>query len=350
MKERGMDLFQNRSLRNVLKMVLQGEKQFSGMHRLVFFLFLFGSTLFYSCEYKHPDLDKEEISQKTKDSLSYLYKYHYTLNKNFEVWSDTVKLAQLPFKDKFVTITKGDRVVVAEFMVQPSDTVDSVWVKVARDQKTQGWIHKSDVVNQLVPVNIGSQSIFLFSHTHASYSLIVVALALAIFLFRIYRKKKLLLVYFNDINSVYPLMLCFLLAFSATIYETMQMFAPDTWQHFYFNPSLNPFKVPFILSIFILSVWAYIIVFFASLEELFHQLSISSALLYLLGLAVCCIFCYFFFIIATSFYVGYICLFMFFYVLIKKINSRMTYKYRCGKCGALMKEKGECPSCGAINQ
>lgn len=341
---------QNRSVDWLLSGIRRVGRLCVGMRCLLFFITLILSVAFCSCEYKHPDLNKEEISQKTKDSLTYLYKYHYTLNKNFEVWSDTVKLAQLPFKDKFVTISKGDRVVVAEFMVQPSDTVDSVWVKVARDQKTQGWIHKSEVVNLLVPVNIGSQSIFLFSHTHASYSLIVVSLALAIYLFRIYRKKKLLLVYFNDINSVYPLMLCFLLAFSATIYETMQMFAPETWQHFYFNPSLNPFRVPFILSVFILSVWAFIVVFLASLEELFRQLSISSAFLYLLGLAVCCIFCYFFFIIATSFYVGYICLAFFFYILAKKINGRMTYKYRCGKCGALMKEKGECPSCGAINQ
>lgn len=35
------------------------------------------------------------------------------------------------------------------------------------------------------------------------------------------------------------------MAFSATVYETMQVFVPDTWEHFYFNPTLSPFKVPF---------------------------------------------------------------------------------------------------------
>ncbi len=349
MKRKEQDFLHKKAIMSLLNAFRRAKLLF-GMHSLLLFFTLFLSVTFYSCKYTEPKIDKEEISDKSKDSLYQLYHYHYTLNKNLEAWSDTVKLAQLPFKDKFVTITKGDRVVVAEFMVQPSDTVDSVWVKVARDQKTQGWVHESTIVDNFVPVNPGSQAIFVFSHTHASYSLIIVTLVLAIYLFRVYRKKKLMLVYFNDINSVYPLMLCFLLAFSATIYESMQMFAPETWQHFYFNPTLSPFKVPFILSVFVLSMWAFIVVFLASLEELFRQLSPTSAFLYLLGLAACCIFCYFFFIIATSFYIGYLFLAYFFYLLMKKVNGRMTYKYRCGKCGALMKDKGECPSCGAINQ
>jgi len=350
MKKRNQEILQSQWAVPVIKIAHRARLFCGGMRSLLFFFTLFLSVVFYSCKYNEPNLDKEEIPQKTKDSLSYLYKYHYTLNKNFEVWSDTVKLAQLPFKDKFVTINKGDRVVVAEFMVQPSDSVDSVWVKVARDEKTQGWIHKSTVVNNFVPVDLESQAIFLFSHTHASYSLIVVTLVMAIYLFRVYRKKKLMLVYFNDINSLYPLMLCFLLAFAATLYESVQMFAPETWQHYYFNPTLSPFKVPLVLGVFVLSLWAFIVVFLASLEDLFHELSASSAFLYLLGLAACCIFCYFFFIIATSFYVGYVFLLFFFYILVKKVNGRMTYKYRCGKCGALMKEKGECPSCGAVNE
>jgi hypothetical protein len=350
MKKRDQEILQNKPAVSAFKAVRQARLLCGGMRGLLLFFILLFSVAFYSCNYPEPNLDKKEIAEKTKDSLSYLYKYHYTYNKNLEVCADTVKLAQLPFKDKFLMVNKGDRIVVAEFMVQPSDTVDSVWVKVARDEKTQGWVHESTIVNDFVPVDFLSQAIFLFSHTHASYSLIVVALVMAVFLFRIYRKKKLMLVYFNDINSVYPLMLCFLLAFAATLYESVQIFAPETWQHFYFNPTLSPFKVPLILSVFVLSMWAFIVIFLASLEDLFHQLSTSSAFLYLFGLAACCIFCYFFFIIATSYYVGYPALLFFFYILVKKVNGRMTYKYRCGKCGALMKDKGECPSCGAVNE
>ncbi len=350
MKESIRKIWQSKLTESALAVVHRAESLCGGMRGLLFFFTLFLSVAFYSCKYAEPNLDNEKLSQKAKDSLTYLYKYHYTLNTNLEVSSDTVELAQLPFKGKYIAVHKGDRVVVAEFMIQPSDTVDSVWVKVAHDQDVQGWIHESKVVRHFVPVDSISQFMYLFSNTHVAYSLVLVAFVLAIYLFRVYRKKKLMVVYFNDINSVYPLMLCFLLAFSATVYESMQLFAPETWQHYYFNPSLSPFNVPLILSIFVLSVWFFIIVLLASLDDLFHQLSFSAAFFYLIGLGACCIFCYFFFILATSFYVGYLFLLAFFYILVKKINGRMTYKYRCGKCGALMKEKGECPSCGAINQ
>ncbi len=51
-----------------------------------------------------------------------------------------------------------------------------------------------------------------------------------------------------------------LLAFSATVYESMQVFVPETWQHFYFNPTLSPFKVPLVLSVFLMSLWMFVIV------------------------------------------------------------------------------------------
>lgn len=333
-----------------LKTISRKSICYNSMHYILLFVTVLLSFTLYSCHYVRPNFEKMELSEKTKDSLSYLYNYHYTLNTNFEVVSDSINLALLPVKDKFVTVHKDDRVVVAEFMIQPADSVDSVWVKVARDQETQGWIHQSEVVKHFVPVDSISQFIYLFSHTHASYSLALVALVLIIFIFRIYRKKRLRLVYFNDINSVYPLLLCFLLAFSATTYETIQVFAAEAWKHYYFNPTLSPFKVPMILSVFLLSVWAFIIVFLASLEDLYRQLTFSAAFFYLVGLGACCIFCYFFFIYATAFYIGYPVLLLFFIILVKKINGRMRYKYRCGKCGALMAEKGKCGVCGAINE
>lgn len=114
------------------------------------------------------------------------------------------------------------------------------------------------------------------------------------------------MVYFNDIDSLYPLLLCLLMAFCATIYESIQVFAPETWQHFYFNPTLSPFKVPLVLSAFLMGIWLFIVVLLAVLDDLFRQLSPAAAVFYLLGLASCCIFCYFFFILTTSIYVGYL--------------------------------------------
>lgn len=203
-----------------------------------------------SCRYSRPSLDDEGISDKTRDSLTYLYDRHYTLNTNLEVVQDSVVLACLPVKDCYNTLYRGDRVVVAEFAIHSADSVDSVWVKLAHSQEIQGWIGEREMMQAFVPTDSISQFIYLFSDTHASYFVIIFALFIGAWVFRLFRRKQLKIVYFNDIDSVYPLLLCLLMAFSATVYETMQVFVPETWEHFYFNPTLSPFKVPFILSVF----------------------------------------------------------------------------------------------------
>ena len=132
--------------------------------------------------------------------------------------------------------------VVAEFAIHPADSVDSVWVKLAHSQEVQGWLRESEMMHAFVPTDSISQAIYLFSDTHASYFIIIFALFVTVWLFRAFRRKQLRMVYFNDIDSLYPLLLCLLMAFCATIYESIQVFAPETWQHFYFNPTLSPFK------------------------------------------------------------------------------------------------------------
>lgn len=51
------------------------------------------------------------------------------------------------------------------------------------------------------------------------------------------------IVHFNDIDSFYPTLLCLLVASSATLYASIQMFGAETWRHFYYHPSLNPFAL-----------------------------------------------------------------------------------------------------------
>lgn len=306
--------------------------------------------LLSACQYARPDLSAEDMSQKTKDSLTYLSDYHYTWNSNFEVHADSVELEALPVKDAYVRLYKGDRVVVAEFAIHPQDSVDSVWVKLAHSQEVQGWIRDSELPRSFAPTDSISQFIYLFSDTHASYFVIIFALFVGVYLFRAFLRRQLRMVYFNDIDSVYPLLLCLLMAFSATLYESMQVFTPDTWQHFYFNPTLSPFKVPFILSVFLLSIWLFIVVTLAVLDDLFHQLSPAAAVFYLLGLLSCCIFCYFFFILTTYLYIGYLFLICFVWIFVAKVRRNPGYKYRCGHCGQKLKAKGVCSRCGAINE
>ncbi len=312
---------------------------------------LFFACCIASCHYPRPNLEDETLSAKTRDSLTYLYERHYTWNTNLEVRDDSVTIACLPVKDCYNTLYKGNRVVVAEFAIHPADSVDSVWVKLAHSQEVQGWLREKELIRAFVPTDSISQSIYLFSDTHASYFVIIFALFVAVWLFRAFRRKQLQMVYFNDIDSVYPLLLCLLMAFSATVYESMQVFVPETWQHFYFNPTLSPFKVPLVLSVFLTSLWLFVIVLLAVLDDLFRLLSPAAAVFYLLGLASCCIFCYFFFILTTHIYIGYLFLLVFVWVFLQKLRSSLAAsRYRCGNCGQKIGMKGKCPHCGAINE
>lgn len=318
------------------------------------FLFLLVILVgFTSCHYPMPKQLKQgdELNPVTKDSLTNLWQHHYTFNTNLEVAVDSINLACLPVKDCYNMLYKGDRVVVAEFAIHPEDNVDSVWVKLAHSQDIQGWISEQAMLKSFVPTDSISQFIYFFSDTHASYFIVILAFFVVVWILRAFYKKQLRLVYFNDIDSIYPLLLCLLMAISATIYESMQVFVPETWQQYYFNPTLSPFKVPFILSLFLSSIWLFLVILLAVLDDLFRQLSLTNALFYLLGLISCCIFCYFFFIFTTHFYIGYIFLLLFIWIFFKRLKTTLSMKkYYCGNCGQKIREKGRCPHCGAINE
>ena len=105
------------------------------------------------------DLTKQQI-----DSISFSTTHHYTQNFNF-----IVNVTSLPLSDELpemtfdtVYVTKGERIVVAEIQTVPTDTIDSVWVKVARDQITQGWIRESELLQGVSPDDPISQFIDFF--------------------------------------------------------------------------------------------------------------------------------------------------------------------------------------------
>ena len=246
-------------------------------HFLFFILFLFSS-----CHYSRPNLEDESLSQQMRDSLTYLYERHYTWDTNLEVKTDSVQLELLPVKGAYYQLHRGDRVVVAEFAVHPADSIDSVWVKLAHSQEVQGWLRETDLKRAFVPTDSISEAIYVFSDTHASYFIVVFAIFVAVWLVRVFRRKQLQLVYFHAIDSLYPLALCLLMAFCATVYESIQVFAPDTWEHYYYNPTLSPFKVPFVLSMFLVGLWLFLVVLLVVLGALFRWLAPAAAVFYLL--------------------------------------------------------------------
>lgn len=301
-----------------------------------------------ACHYR-PAASVDKGPQGKDDSLPVvLPERAYALSSNFEVEADTLWLHQLPFMDS-VPVVKGNQLVVAEFDVHPQDSLDSIWVKVARDQETIGWIQEHELLEHIVPVDPISRFIHLFSSSHALPFFLVMAVFFLWFVYRAIRKKQIKLIGLNDIDSVFPVTLSLLMAMAATLYNSIQHFVPETWMHYYYDPTLNPFGVPFILGLFIVCVGLILLVGVAMLDDLFHQAKLEVAFFYLLGLASYCIFLYIFFTYVWV-YAAYVCLIAYMVWCVDRLRKSDKYPYACGACGAKMRTKGVCPHCGALNE
>jgi len=136
----------------------------------------------------------------------------------------------------------------------------------------------------------------------------------------------------------------------ATLYASIQTFAPEAWEHFYFHPTLNPFIVSPILSVFLVSVWAMFIIGLATADVVRGMLPRGEALLYMCGLACVCAVNYIVFSLTTLYYVGYALFAAYAVYALRTYMRRFRRAYACGRCGAPMRHKGRCPACGAMNE
>lgn len=312
-------------------------------------LLLCVTFLLVACSYPVPDYSDWDMTQEMRDSLQFLSEHHYSTNYNFQVTGDSLKLSREDLENDSLFVYKGDELVVADYMILPNDTLHSVWIKVARDQETMGWIPEQVLLEKIVPIDPISKFIHLFSNIHVIVFLVILGLFILHFLYRRMERQHFRLTYYKDIKSIYPVLLCMLVACAATLYASIQLFVPETWQHYYYNPTLNPFELPCILACFIASIWAIIIVALAVLDDLFHQTNFSTAFFYLLGLGTICLFCYLFFTVTTLCYVGYPCLLLFLVYSFRYLCI-MNRRYFCGNCGKEIERKGTCPHCGALNK
>lgn len=259
-----------------------------------------------------------ELTEAQMDSLSFYSTHHYTQNFNFLVKADSLHLKYDPnssvspeFIDEntlavdSVTFFKGDHIVVADIKTIPTDSIDSVWVKVARDQVAMGWVRESELLPAVTPDDPISVFIDTFSNKHLLFFLALLVLVGSAYGLRKLHSQNAYIIHFNDIPSYYPTVLAVLVAASATFYSSIQLFGPETWRHFYYHPTLNPFVVPFHLRLFLMSVWAIVIMTIATIDDVRHHLSLSDAVLYLLGLAGVCAVLYVVFSITTLYYIGY---------------------------------------------
>ena len=338
-------IFQFSIFRSALPLRSSKNYQFSSRRRrkwLIGLSFIIYHLLFSVACYNRGPItpDAWNLTEQQLDSISFYTTHHYTQNYNFIVTGDSlVVVAQQPEamavpevvsieiesigqekqKDS-ITLRKNERIVVADIMTVPSDTIDSVWVKVARDQLTFGWIHENELLARVSPDDPISQFIDLFSNVH-----LLVFMAFCVVIVAAYGVRRLMrrgakIVHFNDIPSFYPTTLCLLVASSAVLYSSIQIFGPESWRHFYYHPSLNPFGLPLHLGLFVSSVWAIIIVAIATVEDVSKHLPLGSAVLYLGGLIAVCAVDYVVFSITTLYYIGYPLLIAYFIFALRRLS------------------------------
>jgi hypothetical protein len=327
------------------------------VNRHILLIFIVVSML-YGCYYEPSQTsDAWDLTEKQIDSLSFSSTHHYSQNYNFIVTADSLVLTEqqpaekvTDLKTDSLIIHHGDRVVVADIQMIPTDSIDSVWIKVARDQSTLGWIHETKLLDGVEPDDPISQFINFFSNTHLLIFMVVICFISVAYLMHYLVKRRARIVHFNDIDSFYPTLLTLIVASAATLYASMQMFVPETWRHFYYHPTLNPFGLPFILAIFIIAVWSIIIVSLASFQDTLHQLHIGESILYMLGLMGICAVDYVVFSIFTLYYIGYALLIAYFVFALWRYFKNSRCYYICGNCGKKIHSKGKCPHCGMINE
>lgn len=286
-----------------------------------------------------------------KQETGFTATHHYNQNYNFVVKADSMVIYENPDTAIYdsIIVYRGDQLVVAEIKTISNDTIDSVWVKLARDQMSQGWTRECDLLNGVAPDDPISQFIDLFSNNHLLLFLALVVIVTASYGLRKLYRRDAYIVHFHDISSVLPTMLAVLVATSATVYATIQNFAPENWRHFYFHPTLNPFAVMPVIGLFVSLVWALIITGIAVVEDVMRRLPFGSAVLYLLGLAAICAVDYVVFSIFTLYYIGYVLLAAYIWFAVSRLRLVLA-RYVCGNCGKRIPGLGKCPHCGAVNE
>lgn len=297
------------------------------------------------------------LTQTQQDSLSFVNKHHFYIGYNFLVKTDTMTIVpQEPeellagFIVDTLQLLDGQRIVVSGSRIISYDTADSVWIKILTDDGRQGWIHEKTMLDNVVPDDPISMFIDFFSDVHLLAFILFIILILSAYIIIHFYRNRIPMVHFNDIDTFYPTMFCLTVAASATFYASIQLFAVETWRDYYFNPTLNPFTEVPLLSIFIASFWAIIILGIAAVDDVRRHLPTLDAIFYILGMGAICALNYIVFSITTLYYIGYPLFVIYVIFAVYRFVRHSYTPYLCGKCGKQLRRKGRCPYCGTMNE
>lgn len=320
-----------------------------------FILFFMILVLMPACQHEKPQcVDPWATSGVNEDS--FLLAHYYWKNFNF-VTTDSISLeshipgavASIYTRDSAM-LGVHDEIVVANVAVVDGDTIDSIWVMVARDQITMGWLREKELLANAIPDNTISILVHGFSDSRMTILITSISIAIILSFIQRFRRRRFLIVHFNDIRSFYPTLLCLTVSASASLYGIMVQLCPEVWRSFLFHPTIDPFGQPPILMTFLASVWFIVIVFVAVIDDLIKQPDVSDAASYLSALCGICLILYFLFSHISVHPVGFIVLLVYWVYALRQHWRNNHANYRCGHCGSAMLQPGRCLHCGAINE
>ena len=339
------------------------------------FFFLLVASILSSCYYSHPNKLDHWVSTGAQyvDSVNFMIAHHYWEGYNLET-TDSFQLTQtLPesFEEQEIShlmIKAKEHLVVADIRYVPTDSVDSVWVKVASEQFTQGWVREKTLLSKATPSDPISKFINNFSNSRTLIFISLLGLFILLVVIQMIWKNKRpqsfsRLFYHSTgllapggwngaFRSIYPTLLCLTISGSATLYGSIQKFVPITWVEFYFHPTVNPFspELPLVLALFIASVWLFLIIWCTVVIDLLHHELFQQVVVHSMGLACICIILYLVFTLSVQIYIGFPLLLVYWIYAIWRYRKQHYVKLHCGNCRAEISQLGTCPYCGAINK
>lgn len=323
------------------------------------FLILISATALAACN-PAPEYNADDwgLTEKRKDSLNFRTNHHYSVNYNFCITADSLRLQiarpyhNLQRNDAagFATVFKNNRIAVADILIVPEDPADSVWVKVARDQLTGGWIHEKELLQSVKPDAPLSKFLYTFRRHRLIILILCLVVAILPAVFCRIRRIPCPFVYFSDIPSAYPTLLCLSFALTTLLHAAMLRFRPEQWEEFYYNPTLSPFRLPLAASLFAASLWMVLLLALASAEVIYKELNLRDALCYICSLVGVCAASCLLFSPPALFFAAVPCLMLYAFWALRRYFSHNRCRYVCGNCGARLTRAGRCPHCGAWNE
>ena len=275
------------------------------------------------------DSTQASLTLQQVDSVVFRVTHHYSANFNFLVKADSLTL--IPREGDLLTDTchvyRGDIIAVAAIKTLPGDSIDSIWVKVASNQQTMGWLRESELLKGTTPDDTISEMLDALSSSRAIWMSALVAVGIIAF---ILGRKKIekktapqkvqeLFAFIHGMPSCYPALFLLLVALMASLYASVQNFVPEFWMEYYFHPTLNPLVLPPLMAILVALLWLVIITFIAVVDEVYHHFYFLNGITYLAKLVGTAMLCYLLISWTTLFYVGYLLLAVLAYFLLKQI-------------------------------